>query len=586
MPEEFNLNLVYRPQTLFAKQHALANLSPILQSILINRGIVEAQDVELTLSGLLPVTDLKGISEANKLLYEALLKQKSILIVGDFDADGATSTALALRGLRALGFLNLDYLVPDRFRFGYGLSPEIVAVAVQKKPDLIITVDNGISSVAGVSLARKHRIDVLITDHHLPAQESPVANAIVNPNQKGCSFPSKHLAGVGVMFYVLIALRGFLRERNYFSENNLPEPNLAELLDLVALGTVADLVPLDHNNRRLVQQGLARIRAQQCCEGIKALLKVAQKNPVTLKSTDLGFVLGPRINAAGRLDSMSLGIECLLTDDTSEAMSIADALNDLNEDRKHIEGTMKAEALALLPELGIDRDDQPLICLFDERWHQGVVGIIAARLKEKYHLPCVVFAPDDNNSKLLKGSARSVTGLHMRDLLDRVASQHPDVLVKFGGHAMAAGMTIERNHFEKFQKSLTGETVKFLQESQQADILQAKIWIDGELEGAQFDLNFAQSLQSYGPWGQRFPEPVFIGNFQIVNQRVLADKHLKLYLRVENSDTCLEAIAFNVDFKNWPSATNKVRLIYKLDINEFRGQQKLQLIVEHILPGQ
>lgn len=593
--EDFQHHFVFRPQSLFADHHPLSALAPILQSILMNRGIVQEQDIELSLASLIPVEHLKGISEANALLFSSLEKQKSILIIGDFDADGATSTALAIRGLRSLGFQNLDYLVPDRFKFGYGLSPEIVEVALQKKPDLIITVDNGISSIDGVALARKHDIEVLITDHHLPGNEIPQANAIVNPNQKGCIFSSKYLAGVGVMFYVLIALRSFLREKNYFKTQQMVEPNLAELLDLVALGTVADLVPLDHNNRCLVQQGLARIRAGQCCEGIKALLQVAQKNPATLKSTDLGFVLGPRINAAGRLDSMSLGIECLLSDNRAEAFTMAEALNDLNEDRKNIEGVMKTEALALLPELGPDRNEEPLICLFDERWHQGVVGIIASRLKEIYHLPAVVFAPDDNDREKLKGSARSISGLHMRDLLDRVASQYPKVLIKFGGHAMAAGMTIEKINFEIFRQSLGAEILNFLQESEQRDILQAKTWIDGELESSQFDLTFAQTLQTYGPWGQRFPEPVFFGKFEIVNQRVLADKHIKLYLRVENSDTCIDAIAFNVDINRWHSIRNSghtggneknnknVHLIYKLDINEFRGEQKLQLVVEHFV---
>jgi single-stranded-DNA-specific exonuclease len=592
--ENFSVNsieIVRRPFLSYSNntdtQKLLAKLDPIIQSILLNRGIKQDQDCESDLAHLIPFTLLKDIDVACELIYESLIAKESILIIGDFDADGATSTAIAIKGLRSLGFENLTYLVPDRFKFGYGLSPEIVQVAIanqeQGKPDLIITVDNGISSIEGVALARENGIKVLITDHHLPGKQKPDANAIVNPNQIGCEFPSKNLAGVGVMFYLLIAFRAFLRERNYFLEKHLAEPNLAVLLDIVALGTVADLVALDHNNRRLVQQGLSRIRAGLACEGIQALIEVAKKNPSSFKSTDLGFALGPRINAAGRLDSMSAGIECLLADNAVEAKCLAEQLNDFNEDRKQIEGAMKKEALALLPELAPNKSDKPVICLFDDRWHQGVVGIVASRLKELYHLPSVIFAQDDNDLAMLKGSARSVPGLHMRDLLDRVASKYPSILKKFGGHAMAAGMSIYKEDFVSFSESLCEETLKVLSE-QADDILQAKTFVDAELSNDHFNLDFAKQLLSFEPWGQRFPEPLFIGEFKIDRQRVLSEKHLKLWLQHAGLDYPLDAIAFNVDRDLWAYEGKKVTLIYKLDINEFRGLQTLQLMVEKIIP--
>ena len=581
--------IVRRPLLQFSDaktNQVLAKLDPVIQSILLNRGIKHDEDCESDLAHLLPFHLLKDIELACDILYESLCQQESILIVGDFDADGATSTTVAIKGLRALGFKNLNYLVPDRFKFGYGLSPEIVQVAIDDergKPDLIITVDNGISSIEGVALARENDIKVLITDHHLPGKQTPNANAILNPNQSGCCFPSKNLAGVGVMFYLLIAFRAYLRDKHHFKDGKTFEPNLAELLDIVALGTVADLVALDHNNRRLVQQGLARIRAGLACEGIKALIDVAKRSAVSFKSTDFGFALGPRINAAGRLDSMSAGIECLLSDNAVEAKCLAEELNDFNEDRKQIEGAMKDEALALLPELAPNKKDKPVICLFDARWHQGVVGIVASRLKELYHLPSVIFAQDDNDSNMLKGSARSVSGLHMRDLLDRVASQHPGLLKKFGGHAMAAGMSIHRDDFNRFSDSLCEQALIVLSEEPE-DILQAKIFVDAELSGQHFNLDFAKQLLSFEPWGQRFPEPLFIGEFTIDRQRVLSEKHLKLWLKRDNLDQVIDAIAFNVDPDLWRYEGKEVSLVYKLDINEFRGMQTLQLMVEQIIP--
>ncbi len=577
--QKSDLQIVRRPSLTFENS---SQLDLLIQTILCNRGLRGEDDTQSSLSHLLPFHTLKGIQAACDLLFHALQKQSKVLIVGDFDADGATSTSVAIKGLRSLGFANLAFLVPDRFKFGYGLSPQIVEVALDDKPDLIITVDNGISSVEGVAFARKNGIDVLVTDHHLPGKEVPDANAILNPNQSGCDFPSKNLAGVGVMFYLLVAFRAHLRKKHYFSEE---EPNLAELLDLVALGTVADIVPLDKNNRVLVQQGLARIRAGRASLGLQALIHVAKKNPESFKSSDLGFAIGPRLNAAGRLDSMSAGIDCLLSENRAEALSLAEALNDFNEDRKQIEQAMKEEALALLPELSINRDTKPIICLFDERWHQGVVGILASRLKERYHLPCIIFAPDDNDSEMLKGSARSISGLHMRDLLDQVASQYPDLLKKFGGHAMAAGMSIEKKNFVAFSEALCEQLLLRLESGEQdaKDLLQAKVYVDGELQQKHFSLEFAKTLQSFEPWGQQFPEPLFIGQFTIESQRILAEKHLKMTLRPEGLDITLDAIAFNVEPKYWEYEGKVIQLIFKLDINEFRGTQSLQLMVEHFI---
>jgi single-stranded-DNA-specific exonuclease len=579
---EPSLELIERPAYLFEKGEPLAELDPVIQSILFNRGIRSEQDCETGLSRILPFNQLKDINLACELLYEALQKQQAVLVVGDFDADGATSTALALRGLRALGLKNVSYLVPDRFKFGYGLSPAIVDEAAKLKPDLILTVDNGISSIEGVEKARALGIKVLITDHHLPGASMPKANAIVNPNQQGCSFPSKNLAGVGVMFYVLVAFRAFLREQNYFEGKE--EPNLASFLDVVALGTVVDLVPLDTNNRKLVQQGLARVKNGLACEGIKALIEVAKRNEHSFKSTDFAFALGPRINAAGRLDDMSIGIECLVSDDPSEAIALAQALNDFNEDRKQIEGSMKEEALALLPKLGINQDtSDSVICLFDERWHQGVVGIVASRLKELHHLPSIVFAQNDEKPAEIKGSARSVSGLHMRDLLDRVASQHPGLLKKFGGHAMAAGMTIVKDQFEIFKASLN-EQIDLMLGEEKENILQARLYFDGALQTQHFNLEFAKTLNTFEPWGQQFPEPIFRNTFIIASQRVLSDKHLKMNVHLPDSSKIYDAIAFNVPPELWKYQGSSVSLLYKLDINEFRGSQSLQLMVEKIIP--
>ena len=480
-------------------------------------------------------------------------------------------------GLRMLGAAHVDYLVPNRFEYGYGLTPEIVAVALTREPELLITVDNGISSIEGVAAAKAAGLKVLVTDHHLPGHELPAADAIVNPNQPGCNFPSKSLAGVGVIFYVLLALRARLRELGWFSAER-PEPNLGELLDLVALGSVADVVPLDANNRILVHQGLARIRAGRARPGLRALLEVAGKQHGRITSTDLGFILGPRLNAAGRLDDMSLGIECLLCEDEALARDMAVQLDQLNQDRKAIEQGMQREALAQLKDLPVE--NLPFgLCLFEADWHQGVIGILASRLKERYHRPTIAFA--DAGEGMLKGSARSVPGFHIRDALDAVASRHPGLISKFGGHAMAAGLSLPAEHFETFAKAFDEEVRRQLCE----DDLTGRLLSDGVLSIDEFNLPLARELRNAGPWGQHFPEPLFHGAFQLVQQRIVGERHLKVVLKSECGSLQLDGIAFGVDREVWPNPTVRwVELAYKLDVNEFRGQESVQLLISHLAP--
>jgi single-stranded-DNA-specific exonuclease len=490
--------------------------------------------------------------------------------------------------LRAMGAAAVDFLVPNRFEYGYGLTPEIVAVAAQRGPDLIITVDNGISSIDGVAAANAAGMRVLITDHHLPGRELPAAAAIVNPNQPGCDFPSKCLAGVGVIFYVLSALRTELRKRSWFARQNIAEPNLADYLDLVALGTVADVVPLDYNNRILVQQGLRRIRAGRARPGIKALLEVANRVPQRVVSTDLAFAVGPRLNAAGRLDDMSLGIQCLLTDDPMLARDIAQQLDELNRDRRAIEADMQREALAALDSVHLgEASALPWgVCLYRADWHQGVIGILASRIKDRYHRPAIVFADADPSQGLggevIKGSARSIPGLHIRDALDTVATRHPGLLSKFGGHAMAAGLSLAREQFPAFEAAFDA----VVREQLSADDLTAVLWSDGPLAAEQFTLELAQSLREGGPWGQHFPEPLFDGEFLLVQQRIVGERHLKMVLAdPQQPARILDAIAFHVDTRRWPNAgLEKVRVAYRLDINEWRGQQSVQLLVEYLEP--
>jgi single-stranded-DNA-specific exonuclease len=554
-----------------------AEIHPVLQRLYASRGITQATELERGAAGLLPFSALKGIDQAVKLLTEALQQQQHLVIVGDFDADGATSTAVLMSGLRALGFKFVDYLVPNRFEYGYGLTPEMAELAVAQGAELIVTVDNGISAIDGVALAKKAGVKVLVTDHHLAGNELPAADAIVNPNQPGCNFPSKALAGVGVAFYLLLALRAALREQQYFTQRQLAEPNLAELLDLVALGTVADVVPLDSNNRILVHQGLMRIRSGKCRPGIQALIDVANRSAAKLTAGDFGFSLAPRLNAAGRLDDMSLGISCLLANDLGLARQYAAELDSLNVERRAIEQSMQVEAQAFLSQLSFDGSELPeCLCLYRHDWHQGVIGILAGRIKEQFHRPTIVFAQGDDGE--LKGSARSISGLHIRDLLEEISTQYPGLIKKFGGHAMAAGLTISAERLDTFKLALSLTAKKHLT----AEQLTAVIYTDGELPQDCFDIGFAQLLQSAGPWGQAFPEPVFDGEFSLISQKMLADRHLKMMLQTPDGKL-VDAIWFNADNKAWPDVNvQKVQLAYQLDINEYRDKQSLQLIVRHM----
>ncbi|PKM23821.1 MAG: single-stranded-DNA-specific exonuclease RecJ [Gammaproteobacteria bacterium HGW-Gammaproteobacteria-13] len=555
----------------------LGALPPLLTRLYAARGVQSAAELDKGLARLIPYQQLKGMEGAVELLVQGLQQGQRMLIVGDFDADGATASTVGVLGLRMLGAAHVDYLVPNRFEYGYGLTPEIVAVALEREPQLLITVDNGISSVEGVAAAKAAGLTVLVTDHHLPGAELPAADAIVNPNQPGCEFPSKALAGVGVMFYVLLALRARLREMGWFTAQR-PEPNLGELLDLVALGSVADVVPLDANNRILVHQGLARIRAGRARPGLRAILEVAGRDHRRITSTDLGFILGPRLNAAGRLDDMALGIECLLCEDEALARDMAVQLDQLNQDRKAIEQGMQREALAQLKDLPLE--DMPFgLCLFEADWHQGVIGILASRMKERYHRPTIAFA--DAGEGVLKGSARSVPGFHIRDALDAVAAKHPQLISKFGGHAMAAGLSLPQANFAAFAAAFDAEVRRQLCE----DDLTGRLLSDGALSIEEFHLPLAKELRNAGPWGQHFPEPLFHGVFQLVQQRVVGERHLKVVLKSECGSVQLDGIAFGVDREIWPNPTVRwVELAYKLDVNEYRGQESVQLLIAHIQP--
>lgn len=564
------------PRQLPATLPFLGDLPPLLTRLYAARGVQSEAELDKSLARLIPFQQLKGIEAAVDLLVVALEQRQRILIVGDFDADGATASTVGTLGLRLLGAAHVDYLVPNRFEYGYGLTPEIVAVALQRQPQLLITVDNGISSVEGVAAAKQAGLKVLVTDHHLPGDELPLADAIVNPNQPGCTFPSKALAGVGVIFYVLMALRARLRSLGWYDSR--PQPNIGELLDLVALGSVADVVPLDANNRILVHQGLERIRAGRARPGIKAILEVAKRDHSRITSTDLGFILGPRLNAAGRLDDMSLGIECLLTDDVGLAREMAAQLDGMNQDRKSIEQGMQREALAQLKDLPVE--SMPFgLCLFDPEWHQGVIGILASRMKERYFRPTIAFA--DAGDGMLKGSGRSVQGFHIRDALSVVAAQHPELISKYGGHAMAAGLTLPEANFPLFCQAFDGEVRRQMREED----LTGRLLSDGTLAVEEFHLELARALRHAGPWGQHFPEPLFHGVFQLVEQRIVGERHLKVVLKSECGSVKLDGIAFGIDREVWPNPTIRwVELAYKLDVNEFRGQETVQLMIAHIEP--
>lgn len=564
-----------------SSQENMQSFSSVLNRVYANRNIQSEDELQYSIANLLPYTDLKGISEAASIISDSIKNQLSIVIVGDFDVDGATSTTVAVKALQSMGAAKVDFIVPNRFEYGYGLTPEIVAVAVERfNPDVIITVDNGISSIDGVKSAKELNLTVVVTDHHLPAATLPIADAIVNPNQAGCSFPSKMLAGVGVIFYVMLAVRSTLRDQNWFVEKNIPEPNLAELLDLVALGTVADVVPLDYNNRILVSQGLARIRSGKVRAGIKALIDVAGRESSRLIASDFGFAIAPRLNAAGRLEDMSLGIDCLLSDDISEAKRIAQQLDEINFVRRDIEADMKQQAMAILDGMHLDENKNlPFgLCLYDENFHEGVVGIIASRIKDQWNRPVIIFAKSDNG--LLKGSGRSIKGFHLRDALDSVATKHPQLISKFGGHAMAAGLSIAESDYELFTQSFDAEVKRHLNE----DDLQGVIMSDGELLESEFTMTTAEELRYAGPWGQTFQEPVFDGVFNIVNKRIVGEKHLKMSLQPEGLKFEIDAIAFNVTDEDWSDQVKQAKIAYRLDVNVFRGNKNLQLMVEHIEP--
>ena len=587
-----------------AQQLNKSGMPALLARIYAARGIANHSQLDTALNQLLPFTQLKNAQEMARLLADAIAAKRKLVIVADYDADGATACAVGLRGLRSLG-ARVDFIVPNRFEYGYGLTPEIVHLAAQLKPDIIVTVDNGIASVEGVAEAKKLGIDVLVTDHHLPGDTLPDALCIVNPNQPGCTFPSKNLAGVGVMFYVLLALRAELRARGAFSDalsptplppayvvgasapynlgvplagaageggaqrrerEGLTEPNLGNLLDLVALGTVADVVKLDENNRILVQQGLQRMRGGRACAGINALLHVAKKSPAQASAYEMGFIVGPRLNAAGRLEDMGLGIHCLLSDDPAETEEIAAKLDALNQERRSIEADMQQAALAALEH--IDPTDGYSLALFDETWHQGVIGILASRLKDKFHRPVIAFARAQQGE--IKGSGRSIPGLHLRDALDLVAKRHPHLLKKFGGHAMAAGLSLHETHFEEFKNAFEEVAKSLLTPADLTRIVET----DGELEHGDFSVEIARSLEQQ-VWGQGFPQPLFDGMFKVDSQRVVGEKHLKL--KLSSASGSFDAIHF---FSTEPVPAS-IRAVYSLNINEYNGKVTLQLIVRH-----
>lgn len=552
------------------------DLHPVLQRIYHARGIQSNDQLEHNLEKLIPFQDLLDIDKAIACLSKALSEQQKFLVVGDFDADGATSSALAVRALKSFGAKHVDYLVPNRFAFGYGLTPELVQVAKGFNPGVIVTVDNGIANHAGVIAAKEHGMQVVITDHHLAGETLPPADAIVNPNQPNDKFPSKNVAGVGVIFYVMLALRRHLIDNGWFQQQNIPEPNMSKLLDLVALGTVADVVPLDYNNRILVHHGLRRIRAGQCSAGISALLEISGRNQARIVASDLGFAVAPRLNAAGRLEDMSLGIECLLSENSTHAREMAQRLDQLNDERRVIEQDMQEQAFSVLKKLQPESENLPSgICLFDEEWHQGVIGILASRIKDRMHRPVIAFALASAHE--IKGSCRSISGLHIRDVLAEISTLYPDLITKFGGHAMAAGLTIPRAKFEAFSKAFA----EIVSARMNDEMLNNALISDGELQPQELTLSVAEILREAGPWGQSFPEPLFDGVFEILEQRLVGSKHLKMVL--SNSSRTIDAIAFNVDLNSWPNyRCSHVNIAYRMDVNEFRGKRNVQLIVEQL----
>ncbi len=560
---------------------------PVIKRVLAARQIKTVNELEYGLQNLLPYTTLLGIEDAVTLLYEALANQARILIIADYDADGATSCALAIKALQQMGAKKINFLVPNREKQGYGLTPELIEVALEgsfletppstDNPVLLITVDNGISSFSGVSAAKECGMRVLVTDHHLPRENLPDADAIINPKQEGDLFPSKNLCGVGVIFYVMMALRARLREKDWFKTQNILEPNMADFLDLVALGTITDVVPLDYNNRILIEQGLRRIRANRCSPGIGALVQISKREQTRLIASDLAFYVGPYLNAAGRMDDMSYGIRCLLSEDYFEAKEQAQLLKTFNQERRLEEAKMQNEALDMLNTLG-EPDTLPIgLCLLDEKWHQGVIGILAARIKDRLHRPVIIFTHDKEN--YIRGSGRSVQSVHLHDILERISSQHPDMITSFGGHAMAAGLTIPQKQFDAFQDVFDKEVRQHLGRNE----LHGMIYSDGALLEDEFSLKLAEQLRMLTPWGHHFPEPVFDGEFEVLDRRILKEKHLKMWVRPLEGGTQVEAIAFNTVDTDWPSKVNRVQLAYKLDVNSFRGTKNVQLMAKSVI---
>ncbi len=568
-----NLHIVRR-EVAAAERAGFSELHPVLARAYAARGLRQPAELSLTLDRLLPVGSLGGIDAAVELLLAHREAPGRVLIIGDFDADGATSTALLMRGLRECGFANVDFLVPNRFEFGYGLTPEIVAVAAGRKPSLVVTVDNGISSLAGVSAAQAAGMHVLVTDHHLPGRELPAADAILNPNVPGNGFESRYLAGVGVAFYLLAAVARRLA---------VPVARVTRFLDLVALGTIADLVPLDRNNRILAAQGLARIRAGACVPGIRALLQVAKREYAGALASDLGFAVAPRLNAAGRIDDMSIGIRCLLADDAGEAAQLAEQLDSLNRERREIEADMQRQALAAVKVLD---DPQALaaqragVVLYDADWHQGVVGLVASRVKDRIRRPVVAFANAAGDE--LRGSARSVPGVHVRDVLEAMATAEPGLIERFGGHAMAAGLTLRPANLDRFARAFDAEVMRWLGPGKTHDTIET----DGALSIDEIALPTAEALRAGGPWGQAFPEPSFDGEFAVHQSRVVGERHLKLWVEPTGSGRRFDAIAFNhLDPGARPQLEGStVRLVYRLDINAYRSERRLQLLIDHLLP--
>lgn len=562
----------------------LPGVNPLLARIYSSRAVQKPAEIDLSLRNLLRPDDLMGLAEAVDLLAGAVQADARMLIVGDFDADGATATALGVMALKSMGANEVVYFVPNRFGFGYGLTPEVVDVAAQFEPELIITVDNGISSIDGVQHAAEMGMSVLITDHHLPGDELPMADAIVNPNMRGDKFQSKNLAGVGVMFYVLSALRAELKSQGWFSETGIEEPRLAEYLDLVALGTVADVVPLDRNNRILVQQGLGRINEKgklPCRPGIKALLEVGKREIGKVTATDLGFAVGPRLNAAGRLEDMQVGIECLMTDDLDRARELAQQLDDINKQRQEIERDMQADATAAVEEIEAKSDEgiPRGICLFNENWHHGIVGLVAARIRERFDRPTIALAPAGDDE--IKGSGRSVPGLHIRDLLDTVSRDNPDLIIKFGGHAMAAGLSLKPENVDAFKIAYEKAVVDALGDKYKP----GTVMTDGELPGNYLRVEVADALRDAGPWGQGFPEPLFDGTFELVEHRQVGTDHVKMRLKDSDSGQVHDAIAFRFgDRLDALSEVSQLAVVYRLEVNDFRGERKPQLVVTHMHP--